>query len=127
MLGYEIDVRNLKDGDTLVFNEQKQKIVNLPKDEVKKEDVSYTGEANKIVKVAGDGKAHIDITGDAGSVNGLTIEKTGAQNGQVLSYDNGQLAFVNQVTVETDTFLSKTEAEKFIKTADDGQIHGTFN
>ena len=35
ILGYEIDVQNFKDGDVLVLNTQKNKIVNLPKDEIK--------------------------------------------------------------------------------------------
>ena len=126
LLGYEIDVRNLKDNDVLVYNEQKNKIVNLPKDELKKEDVSYSGEPNTIVKVAGDGKAHIDITGDAGSINGLEIEKENAKDGKILSYENGKLVFINQAEIPEENITTTGEAGKIVKVGTDGVIHGSF-
>ena len=124
LLGYEIDVRNLKGNDVLAFNEQKQKIVNLPKDEVTFDDTSYTGEANKLIRVAGDGKAHVSITGNAESINGLKIEAAGAQNGQVLSYENGRLVFVDQDNISEDDITTTGEAGKLVKVGTDGWIRG---
>ena len=112
LLGYEIDVRNLKDDDVLAFDEAKGKIVNKPKDSVKMSDTSYTGEA------------HVSVTGSAESINGLTIETTGVTNGQVLSYYNGRLVFADQDNISDDDITTTGEAGKLVKIGTDGWIKG---
>ena len=88
ILGYEIDVQDFKDGDVLVLNTQKGKIVNLPKDEIKKTDLTVSGEAGKIVKVHTDGKIHATLEGSASKIDNIKVNAAGIKNSQVLQYQS---------------------------------------
>lgn len=88
ILGKEIDVQDLHDGDVLVYNAEKDKIVNLPNYIFTQDDISYTGEPGKIVVVSqADGKAHVNITGSPDKIIGKTIEINNLQDGDVLAFD----------------------------------------
>ena len=88
ILGKEIDVQDLHDGDVLVYNAEKDKIVNLPNYIFTEDDISYTGEPGKILVVSqADGKAHVDITGSPDRIAGKKIEINNLQDGDVLAFD----------------------------------------
>lgn len=88
ILGKEIDVQDLHDGDVLVYNAEKDKIVNLQNYIFTQDDISYTGEPGKILVVSlADGKAHVSITGSPDKIIGKTIEVNNLQDGDVLAFD----------------------------------------
>jgi hypothetical protein len=88
IIGKEIDVQDLHDGDVLVYNAEKDKIVNLPNYIFTQDDVSYTGEPGKILVVSNaDRKAHVDITGSPDRIAGKKIEINNLQDGDVLAFD----------------------------------------
>ena len=126
LINLEIDVQELKDGDTFVYNAQKNKIVNLPKDEIKKTDLTVSGEAGKIVKVHSDGKIHATLEGSASRIDNIKVNAKGIKNSQVLAYSDGEFVPVNKDTfVESDT-TTTGEIGKLVRVHEDGTIHGSF-
>ena len=122
----EIDFQDLRDGHSIVYNAEKDKWVNLPNDELKKEDLTYTGEAEKIVAVSSDGKIHGDFSGNTDSIGNIKLDLTGLEGSQVLAYD-----FMTKTwrPVKKDVFTEENvtttgESGKLVKVADDGKIYG---
>lgn len=87
LLGYQIEISNLKDNDVLVYDHSKQKIVNKPKDIFTQTDISNSGGANKIVKTDNNGVANISISGSAEKINGVTVTTAGITDKKVLGYN----------------------------------------
>ena len=87
LLGYTIEVANLKDGDVLVFDYSKNKIVNKPKDAISRDEVSNSGGANKIVQTNNAGFAQVSISGSAAAVDGVTVTTSGIDDKQALTYN----------------------------------------
>ena len=125
LLGYEIDVQNFKDGDVLVLNTQKNKIVNLPKDDVKSTDLTVSGEAGKVAKIATDGKLHATLQGSASQIDGITVDTTGIKAGQVLMYKDGKLKPADKDVFTEDDVTTTGEPNKLVKTDSDGKLHLT--
>ena len=122
----EIDFQELRDGHSIVYNAEKDKWVNLPNDELKKKDLTYIGEAEKIVAVSEDGWIHGKFFGETDSIGDIKIDLEGLEGGQVLAYD-----FVTKTwrPVKKDVFTEEDvttsgEAGKLVKVDDDGKIHG---
>ena len=126
LLGFFIDVQNLKDGDVLVYNQSKNKIVNLPKDDVKSTDLTVSGEAGKIVKIHTDGKIHANLEGSASKIDDVTVNATNIKNGQVLVYQDGYLIPADKDVFTEDDVTDDGEIGKLVKVNEDGTIHGKF-
>lgn len=88
ILGYTIEVANLKDNDALIFDNAKQKFVNKPKDEITKADVSNSGGANKIVQTNSAGFAQVSISGSAAAIDGVQVTTAGIANQKTLCYNS---------------------------------------
>ena len=122
----EIDFQDLRDGHSIVYNADKDKWVNLPNDELKRKDLTYIGEAEKIVAVGSDGWIRGKFSGETDSIGDIEIDLAGLEGGQVLAYD-----FVTKTwrPVKKDVFTEEDvtttgEAGKLVKVAADGKIHG---
>lgn len=98
LLNCPIEVANFKTGDVLVYDATKGKIVNMPKDEVTRSDISATGEANKLVQTDSNGVAHVSISGSAAAVGGVAVSLSGVRDGQILIYDGA----TKKITAATD-------------------------
>lgn len=92
--GKKIDATGLKDGDVLSYNAYDDKFVNVKKDYISKDDITTTGESDKIVRVAADGKIHADIDGSAAKIANMKISTTGIQDGDILVYRSSSGEFV---------------------------------
>ena len=122
----EIDFQDLRDGHSIVYNAEKDKWVNLPNDELKKKDLTYIGESEKIVAVSGDGWIHGKFSGETDSIGDIKIDLTGLEGDQVLAYD---VLTKTWRPVKKDVFTEENvttsgDAGKLVKVADDGKIHG---
>ena len=126
LLDYEIDVQELKDGDVFVYNAEKSKIVNLPKDEIKKTDLTVNGEAGKIVKVAADGKIHATLEGSASALDLIEVDTTGIEEGQVLTLQKGKFKPANKDKYTEDDITTTGEKNKIVRVAANGRIYGTL-
>lgn len=84
--GKPIVTDSLKGGDVLAYDEEDETFVNVPKDYVGSDDVTESGEAGKVVRVAQDGTIHADLTGDASHIGKVKVDATNWQDGDVLAY-----------------------------------------
>lgn len=99
LLGYLIDVQDLRDGHVLAFNAERQKFMNLPNYELRRADTTYMGgvaNADKLLKVAPDGKIHADITGSAEAIGSVPVELNNVADGQILRYHRSTNSFQNE-------------------------------
>lgn len=97
---YLIDVQNLRDGHALVFNAQKQKFVNLPNDELTKNDTTYQGgtaNAGKLIRVSPNGQLDADVTGSAQKICSIPVDIQNLADGEVLRYHVATNSFQNEV------------------------------
>lgn len=94
LLGLLIETQDLRDDHVLVYDEDKQKIVNKPRNDINWDDLTYTGEARKVVAVSEDGTIHANLTGSASKVGGIKANTSGIENGQVLIYDQQSQSFI---------------------------------
>lgn len=85
--GIQLELTSLANNHAIVFDSEKNKFVNKPKDEISKENISSTGEANKIVQTDEAGIANISISGSAKAVDGVLVNLSGVKDGQVLIYN----------------------------------------
>lgn len=92
----EIDFQELRDGHYIVYNAEKDKWVNLPNDELKKKDLTYTDEAEKIVAVGEDGKIHANLTGETDHIGKQQLEIKNLQDGDILVYHTSTGTYKNQ-------------------------------
>ena len=129
LLGYEIKISNLKDGEVLAFNGTEQKIINVAKDEIKKTDVSNTGEANKIVKTDNEGVAHVSISGSAAEIDGIKVSTRGVKNGQVLAYESSTNSYkpVDKDYITEDNISTNGEVGKLVKLDASQTIHASLD
>ena len=121
----EIDLQDLQNNHVLTFNAEKNKWVNLPKDELFRKDLTYAGEAGKIVVVGEDGTIHANLTGSASKIDGITVDADGIEDKQILAYDFVHKAFV---PVKKDLFdessvTTEGMAGKLVRVHADGTIH----
>lgn len=123
----------LRDGCVLAYSATRDRWEIAERDDIANADVSTTGEPDKIVKTDSNGKAHVDITGNAAKIATKTIDVSNLQDGDVLVYDattgtfkNKKGAVVNaQGVVEANVSGSAQKwAGKAIQTVNmaDGQI-----
>lgn len=84
--GKPIVTDSLKGGDVLAYDEEDETFVNVPKDYVGSDDVTESGEAGKVVRVAQDGTIHADLTGDASHIGKVKVDAKNWQDGDVLAY-----------------------------------------
>ena len=85
--GVPIEIISLQNNHAIVFDSEKNKFVNKPKDEITLQNISSTGEANKIVQTDNNGVANVSISGSAAALNGIVANLSGATDGQVLIYN----------------------------------------
>ena len=84
--GKPIVTDSLKGGDVLAYDEEDETFVNKPKDYVGPDDVTESGAAGKVVRVAEDGTIHADLTGNASHVGKVKVDAKNWQDGEVLAY-----------------------------------------
>lgn len=84
--GKPIVTDSLKGGDVLAYDEENETFVNKPKDYVGPDDVTESGAAGKVVRVAEDGTIHADLTGNASHVGKVKVDAKNWQDGEVLAY-----------------------------------------
>ena len=92
--GLSLDVANLVDGQFLVYNSAQKKIVSDKKEYLNENDVSSTGEFEKIVRVDSSGFIHANLDGNANKISGVEVNASGIKDGQVLIYDAKNKKFV---------------------------------
>lgn len=123
----------LRDNCVLVFNATRDRWEIADRDEITKDDVSTTGEPDKIVKTDSQGKAHVDITGNATKIGNKTIDISNWQRNQALVYDsdsgtlkNKDIPVLNeQGVMEVNTTGSAAKwggAAKQVTDIQDGQV-----
>ena len=94
--GKNLYLPELHDNQVLVYNGDRDRWEVAPRDELTNDDVSTTGEPDKIVKTDSNGKAHVDITGNAAKIATKTIDVSNLQDGDVLVYDATRGVFYNK-------------------------------
>lgn len=94
--GKDMYLPSITDNQVLVFNGARDRWEAAPRDDLTNDDVSTTGEPNKIVKTDSTSKAHVDITGNAAKIATKTIDVSNLQDGDVLVYDATHGTFVNK-------------------------------
>lgn len=87
ILGYTVETANLKDDDVLVFDNEKSKWVNKPKDSISRNEISNTGGADKIVQTDNNGFAQVSITGSAAAIDGVEVTTADISDKKVLGYN----------------------------------------
>lgn len=131
--GKNLYLPEIPDGCVLVFNATRDRWEVAARDDITQDDVSTTGEPNKIVKADANGAIANDTKGNAAKIATKTIDVSNLQDGDVLVYDattgtfkNKQGAVVNaQGVVEANVSGSAQKwAGKAIQTVNltDGQI-----
>lgn len=86
----------LLDGGVLVYNATRERWEVAPRDDITQNDVSTTGEANKIVKADANGAIANDTKGSAAKIATKTIDVSNLQDGDVLVYDATHGTFINR-------------------------------
>lgn len=86
----------LRDGCVLAYSSARDRWEIAERDDITNADVSTTGEADKIVKTDSNGKAHVDITGNAAKIATKTIDANNLQDGDILVYDSTTGVFKNK-------------------------------
>ncbi len=94
--GKNLYLPELHDNQVLVYNGDRDRWEVAPRDELTNDDVSTTGEPDKIVKTDSTGKAHVDITGNATKIATKVIDVNNLQDGDVLVYDATRGVFYNK-------------------------------
>jgi hypothetical protein len=95
--GKEVFLPAVSDGQVLIYNAANDRWeAGTAHGEISEDDVSTTGEPNKIVKTDEVGKAHVDITGNAAKIAQKLINTRSLQDGDMLVYDANNGTFVNK-------------------------------
>lgn len=94
--GYNLFVPAVSDGQVLAFNAALQRWEVADNNALTSDDVSTTGEANKIVKTDSDRKIHVDITGNAAKVGNKVIDTNNLQNNDALVYNADSQTWKNK-------------------------------
>lgn len=102
ILGYPIEVTDLKSGDVLTFDAAKGKIINVAKDEITTADISETGAAGKIVRLDSDGIIHADVDGKFSTARQIAIKGDATGNAY---FDGSEDVTIN---LSVSTALSAT-------------------
>ena len=94
----------LRDGCVLVFNAAHDHWEIADRDDITMDDVSTTGEPDKIVKTDSQGSAHVNITGNAARVGNKAVDAKNWQAGDALVYDGDTETLKNkQIPVLNDS------------------------
>ena len=122
----EIDFQDLRDGHAIVYNAEKDKWVNLPNDELKRKDLTYIGEAEKIVAVGADGWIHGKFSGETDSIGEIKVDLENLGAYQVLAYNPSTKLWT---PVDKDLFTEADvtttgEPNKLVRIGEDGYIRG---
>lgn len=91
--GLAVDASGISNGQVLAFNSKTNKLIPANKDFVTADDISTTGEANKIVKTDTSGMANISISGSASLVGGVEVNVRGVNDGDILVYHTSTNSF----------------------------------
>ena len=88
-------------------------------------DVSSTGEVNKIVRLDSAGNIHANLDGSTKKVGGVEVNASGIKDGQVLMYDaaNKILKPANKDYITEDKISESGEIGKLIRLGSDKTIH----
>lgn len=92
--GLAVDASGISNGQVLAFNSRTNKLVPADKDFVTADDISTTGEANKIVRLDSDGILHADISGSASILGGVTVNVKSVNDGDILVYHTSTNSFL---------------------------------
>ena len=122
--GVSLDVENLLDGQFLVFDLAHKKIVSDKKEYLNENDVSSTGEVEKIVRLDSAGMIHGNLDGSAKKIGGIEVKASGIKDGQVLTYDAAQKIFkpANKDFVTEEKISETGEIGKLIRLGSDKKI-----
>ena len=94
--GKPIVTDSLKGGDVLAYDEEDETFVNVPKDYVGSDDVTESGEAGKVVRVAQDGTIHANVTGNASDIGGVKVDVQDIADGEILAFHQATGTFTNE-------------------------------
>lgn len=125
LLGLLIETQDIRDDHVLVYDADKQKIVNKPRNDINWDDLTYTGEARKVVAVSEDGTIHANLTGSASKVGGIKANTSGIENGQVLIYDQQSQSFIPGKAgglSEEDIAQTEEDVGKIVALNENGRI-----
>ena len=127
--GVSLDVANLVDGQFLVYNSAQKKIVSDKKEYLNEDDVSSTGEVEKIVRLDSAGMIHANLDGSAKKISGVEVNTSGIKDGQVLTYDAAQKIFkpANKDFVTEEKISETGEIGKLVKLGSDKTIHANLD
>lgn len=130
LLGLLIDTQDLQDDHVLVYDADKQKIVNKPRNDINSSDITYTGEARKVVAVSQDGTIHGNLTGAASHIGTPTanvkVNPEGITDNDLLRYDSDEreMVPVSYQEILSGAVTYTGEAGKIAGIdADDGKLH----
>ena len=91
--GLNVDASGIANGQVLAFNSKTNKLVPADKDFVTADDISTTGEANKIVRLDANQILHADISGSASLLSGVAVNVNGVNDGDILVYHTSTNSF----------------------------------
>ncbi|MBQ7476527.1 MAG: hypothetical protein IJT06_03940, partial [Selenomonadaceae bacterium] len=122
--GIIVDVKNLQDGQVLVYDAKNKKLVPAKKDFVTESDISTTGEVGKIIRVAANTPLKVDIDGSANQLDGINVVARNIKDGEVLVYRAATNSFRSEpkgATGEGKTLIF-TKGDETICSYDGSQI-----
>ena len=92
--GLTVDASGIGNGQVLAFNSRTNKLVPADKDFVTADDISTTGEANKLVRLDANQILHADISGSASIIGGVAVNVKGVTDGDILVYHTSTNSFL---------------------------------
>lgn len=96
--GVALDAANLVNGQFLVYDANKKKIISDTKDYLHGADVSSTGEADKIIRLGADKTVHADLDGSVSKIDNIIFNLANISEDDLLVYKSGKI-----IPVEKDT------------------------
>ena len=127
--GVTLDVENLVDEQFLVYNAAQKKLVSDKREYLNENDVSSTGEFEKIVRLDSAGLIHANLNGSASKLGGVEVNASGVKDGQVLVYDATNRIFkpVNKDYITAEKISESGEIGKLIRLGSDKTIHANVD
>ncbi len=92
--GLTVDASGIANGQVLAFNSRTNKLVPVDKDFVTADDISSTGEANKLVRLDANKILHADISGSASILGGVAVNVRSVNDGDILVYHASTKSFL---------------------------------
>ena len=92
----ELDTATIKNDDVLAYDKAKDKFVAVPRDSLTENNITTTGEKNKIVQVADDGYIYGNFKGAVEKLSDVKLDINNLQDGDVIVYHVSTNTFKNE-------------------------------